>query len=172
MFLLYTNVLDSLLTSQTQTALLTIGLVLAMLSIALRSVWLGALGLIPSGFTILLALGGMGWLGVHLDIATVMLASVTFGLAVDATIHYLHRVRQERRSGRYTNAALLRAHATIGVSILHASAIAAVAFWVYALSNFRPNLTFGLATGIAMAVALLATLLLLPALLSRSRARR
>ncbi|MBK9383304.1 MAG: MMPL family transporter [Planctomycetes bacterium] len=114
----------------------------------------------------------MGWLGVHLDIATVMLASVTFGLAVDATIHYLHRVRQERRAGRTASAALLRAHATIGVSIFHASAIAVVAFWVYALSNFRPNVTFGLATGLAMAVGLFATLLLLPALLSRGSEHR
>jgi predicted RND superfamily exporter protein len=64
---------------------------------------------------------------------------------------------------------LLRAHSTIGVSIFHASAIAAFAFAVYALSNFRPNITFGLATGAAMAVGLAATLIALPALLTRAR---
>ena len=166
MFLLYTNVLDSLVGSLVETSLLALGLIFAMLLMVLLSPTAALLGLIPNVLPLFVVLGVMGALDVPLNLATVMIASVALGLAIDASIHYLYRYREERSQGRDPLRAIFGAHGTIGVSILYTSVTAVAAFWVLLFSRFRPNAHFGILTGLAMAASLFATLTLLPGLLA------
>lgn len=166
MFLLYTNVLDSLVGSLVETSFLALGLIFTMLLMVLLSVRAALLGLIPNVLPLFVVLGVMGACHVPLNLATVMIASVALGLAIDASIHYLYRFREERRRHRDHLRAIFGAHGTIGVSILYTSVTAVAAFWVLLFSRFRPNANFGILTGLAMAASLFATLTLLPGLIA------
>jgi predicted RND superfamily exporter protein len=114
-------------------------------------------------------LGLMGWLGIHLDIMTITIAAITIGIAVDDTIHYIHRFMEEYPKDRDSWAAVKRCHASIGKAMYYTTVTITLGFSILALSNFIPTIYFGLLTGFAMAVALLADLTLLPLLLVKFR---
>ncbi len=165
MFVPYTNLLDSLSGSQLKTTLFVALLLFLTFSVLFKSPRAGAVAMIPNAIPILFVLGAMGGTGVHLDMATVMIASVAFGIAVDGTIHYVFRYREELRRGADPREAVRQTHASIGTAILYTSLTAAVGFCVLALSNFKPNVAFGLFTAFAMAAALFADLTVLPSLI-------
>jgi predicted RND superfamily exporter protein len=108
----------------------------------------------------------MGWAGLPLDMATVMIASVSLGIGVDCAIHYLFRLREELEGGAELRQALLSSHGSIGTSILYTSLTSVVGFSVLYFSAFRPNAYFGVLTGLAMVAALFAMLTLLPVLVT------
>jgi predicted RND superfamily exporter protein len=105
----------------------------------------------------------MGWLGVNLDMNNIMVASVSLGIAVDDTLHYLFRYREEiRRDGDYERA-MARTHNTIGKAVVLTSVVIVSGFLTLSFSNFIPTQYFGIFTSIAMVAALLAAMTLLPA---------
>jgi predicted RND superfamily exporter protein len=167
MFVLYTNMLRSLVASQEQTLGLVAAALLLMLWTLFRSLRLALLGLVPNILPIVLVLGAMGWMGIPLDMMTVMIASVAMGQAVDATIHYTFRWQAERAGGVSPDDAVLRAHGSVGRAIFFTAFTVVGGFWVLVFSNFKPTIYFGIFTSVAMASALLASLLLLPVLLRR-----
>jgi hypothetical protein len=108
----------------------------------------------------------MGWLGIELDVMTITIAAVTIGIAVDDTIHYVHRFLEVRRD-EGGEQAVLAVHRTVGLAILYTTIIITLGFSLLALSDFVPSVLFGALTGFAMVVALIADLTLLPVLLAR-----
>jgi predicted RND superfamily exporter protein len=107
----------------------------------------------------------MGWFGIPLDIMTITIAAITIGIGVDDTIHYIHRIREEfALDGDYW-AAVRRSHGSVGRAICYTSVTITLGFSILALSNFIPSIYFGLLTGLAMVVALIANLTLLPLLI-------
>src|SRR5690606_11265208 len=110
-------------------------------------------------------LGGMGPAGVPLDMMTITIAAITVGSRGDATIHYIHRFRREFAAHGNYLASMHRAHASIGRAMYYTSIIIIVGFSILGLSNFKPTIYFGLLTGLAMLVALLGALVLLPKLI-------
>jgi predicted RND superfamily exporter protein len=167
MLVLYNNMLQSLFRSQ----ILTIGVVflaiLLMFVILFRNLKMAGLAIIPSMFAAGLVLGLMGWLKIPLDLMTITIAAISIGIAVDDTIHYIHRFTSEFRKDRDYWAAVNRSHATIGRAMYYTSITITLGFSILALSNFLPTIYFGLLTGFAMLVALLANLTLLPLLMVR-----
>ena len=165
MLVLYNNMLQSLFRSQ----ILTIGMVflaiLLMFAILFRNLKMAGLAIIPSVFAAGLVLGLMGWLKIPLDLMTITIAAISIGIAVDDTIHYIHRFTNEFRKDRDYWAAVDRSHATIGRAMYYTSITITLGFSILALSNFVPTIYFGLLTGFAMLVALLANLTLLPLLI-------
>ena len=166
MFVLYANMLASLVGSQVWTSLIALGAILGMLSALYRSPSAGVLALIPNLIPIALVLGAMGFARIPLDMATVMIASVSLGIGVDCAIHYLFRFRSEWRRTGDLRTAVEASHASIGTSILWTSLTSVVGFSVLAGSEFLPNAYFGLLTGFAMIAALSGMLVLLPAMLA------
>ncbi len=164
-FLLYANMLDTLLQSQRETFLWVVGAILAMLVVLFRSLLLAGIVLLPQVLPVFVCLGTMGWTGIPLDLVTVMIASVAMGVGIDAAIQYAVRFRIElaATSGDY-RAALLRSHATIGRSIWIATSIVVAGFVILVLSTFVPSVYFGLFTALAMLMGQFAALTLLPAL--------
>lgn len=167
MVVLYNNMLQSLFTSQ----ILTIGVVflaiLIMFLVLFRSFSIAVLAILPNIIAAGSVLGLMGLLGIPLDIMTITIAAITIGIAVDDTIHYVHRFREEfRKDGDYW-AAVQRSHLGVGRAMYYTSITITLGFSILALSNFIPTIYFGLLTGVAMMVAMVANLTLLPVLLAR-----
>jgi len=165
MYVLYNNMLQSLFRSQ----ILTIGIVflaiMVMFVILFRSLRLAFIAIIPNLLPAAMVLGAMGWFGVPLNMMTITIASITIGIAVDDTIHYIHRFQKEFPKDRNYMATLYRCHRSIGRAMYYTSITIIIGFSILVVSNFIPTIYFGLSTGFAMLVALLAALTLLPQLL-------
>ena len=167
MLVLYNNMLQSLFRSQ----ILTIGVVfvaiLLMFAMLFRNVRLAGIAIVPNVFAALLVLGLMGWLQVPLDLMTITVAAITIGIGVDDTIHYVHRFNREFGKDRDYWAAVDRSHASIGRAMYYTSVTVTLGFSILVLSSFVPTIYFGLLTGLAMLIALVANLTLLPLLIVR-----
>jgi predicted RND superfamily exporter protein len=165
MFVLYNNVLRSLYRSQ----ILTIGVVflviMVMFMILFRSLRLAVIAIIPNLIAAGTVLGMMGWLNIPLDIMTITIAAITIGIAVDDTIHYVHRYSYEICRDGDQRASIQRCHASVGRAMYYTSITVIIGFSILALSNFIPTIYFGIFTGLAMAIAMIANLTLLPLLL-------
>jgi len=165
MVVLYNNMLQSLYRSQ----ILTIGVVffavMIMFMILFRSFSLALIGIIPNLLAAATVLSLMGWLGIPLDMMTITIAAITVGIAVDDTIHYIHRFQIEYKMDQNYLAAMDRCHGSIGKAMYYTSVTITLGFSILALSEFMPTIYFGLLTGAAMVVALIGALTLLPLLI-------
>jgi len=165
MVVLFNNMLQSLYRSQ----ILTIGVVffaiMFMFMILFRSFSLALIGIIPNLLAAGTVLSLMGWLGIPLDMMTITIAAITLGIAVDNTIHYIHRFQSEYKVDQDYLAAMNRCHGSIGKAMYYTSVTITLGFSILALSEFMPTIYFGLLTGAAMVIALLGALTLLPLLI-------
>ncbi|MCW8997263.1 MAG: MMPL family transporter, partial [Kangiellaceae bacterium] len=113
MLILYNNMLESLFKSQILTLGVVFGIILMMFIILFRSFQLAILGMFPNLVGACFVLGLMGWSGIPLDMMTITIAAISIGIAVDNTIHYIHRFKLEyARLGDYTKA-MYACHDTI-----------------------------------------------------------
>ena len=163
--ILYNNMLQSLFDSQ----ILSLGFVMAgiflMFMILFKSVTLSIIGIIPNLLAATFVLGLMGLINLPLDMMTITIAAIAIGIAVDNSIHYIYRFREEYESTKDYELSLYRSHDSIGRAIFFTSITIIFGFSILVLSNFVPTIIFGLLTGLAMLIALLAVLTLLPKLL-------
>ena len=165
MMVLFNSMLSQLLTSQVDTLIYVLGVVFVMFLVLLRSLPHALLGLIPNSLASATVIGMMGFTGVPLDMMTITIAAICIGIGVDDTIHYLHRFREEYARWGDARIAVSFSHASIGNALYYTSLTVITGFSVLAFSNFVPTVMFGVWTAVAMALALLANLTLLPALL-------
>ena len=165
MMVLYNNMLQSLFDSQIKTLGAVFAGIMLMFLLLFRSLKLSLIAMAPNLLAAGCVLGIMGWFGIPLDMMTITIASITIGIAVDNTIHYIVRFRREfAKDGHYVRA-LKRSHDSIGKAMYYTSLTIILGFSILMLSNFRPTLYFGLLTALAMVVALVGALTLLPRLI-------
>ena len=165
LMVLYNNMLQSLFESQIETLGVVMAGIALMLLVLFRSVSLAIIGIIPNLLAAGMILGLMGWLEIPLDMMTITIAAITIGIAVDNSIHYIFRFREEyARLGDYAQT-LHYCHANIGNAIFYTAITIIIGFSILVLSNFIPTIYFGLFTALAMFIALLAALTLLPKLI-------
>jgi predicted RND superfamily exporter protein len=162
---LYNNMLQSLFRSQILTLGLVALLLMMMFLILFRSFKLALIALFPNLFSAGSVLGMMGWLNIPLDMMTITIAAISIGIAVDDTIHYIHRFGEEIKTDEDYYKALHRCHGSIGHAMYYTSVTIIIGFSILMLSNFFPTIYFGLFTGLAMFIALIAALTLLPQLI-------
>ena len=172
MFVLYNNVLQSLFSSQIMTIGVVFLVIIAMFLVQFRSLRLALIAIVPNLISAAAVLGLMGLLGIPLDIMTITIAAITIGIAVDDTIHYVHRYIEELRIDNKPLLAIKRAHDSVGRAMYYTSITIITGFSILALSNFNPTIYFGLFTGLAMFVAMFANLTLLALLLLMWQPRR
>lgn len=167
MFVLYQDILQRLFSSQ----ILTLGLVYCALMLTFllifRSFRLAVIAIVPNLIPTVVVLGVMGWLNIALDLMTITIAAIAMGIAVDDTIHYIHYIHrfQEEHARAGYKQAVLQTHNSVGIAIFYTSLLIVVGFSMLAFSDFVPGILFGLLTSLAMVLALLADLCLLPVLL-------
>ncbi|MDL0430637.1 MMPL family transporter [Marinobacter sp. TBZ242] len=165
MTVMYNNMLQSLFDSQIKTLGVVFLAIMIMFLILFRSVTLALIGMAPNLIAAGSVLGLMGWLGIPLDMMTITVAAITVGIAVDDTIHYIHRFKTEfEKDGDYI-ATMHRCHRSIGQAMFFTSLTIITGFSILVLSNFIPTIYFGLFTGFAMFMALVGALTLLPRLI-------
>jgi predicted RND superfamily exporter protein len=143
--------------------------IFALVSVALRSLRLGVVAMVPNVVPVVLFFGLLGAGVAPLSLPTSLIASVALGITVDDTMHFLARYRADRRRGLSPEAAARQATRTVGRGALTASAMLCAGFLVIALSGFATLQQFGLLSAWTMAVCSATELLLLPALLVRVR---
>ncbi len=163
--ILFNNLLQSLFKSQ----ILTLGFVMIgifiMFLILFRNIKLSLIGVIPNFLAAFFILGIIGLANIPLDMMTITIAAITIGIAVDNSIHYIYRFREEFLKGKNYINTLKICHSTVGVAILNTSITIVFGFSILVLSNFIPTIYFGVFTGIAMLLAMISVLTLLPSLL-------
>jgi len=165
MTVMYNNMLQSLFDSQIKTIGVVFAAIMVMFLILFRSLKLALIGMAPNLIAAGSVLGLMGWLGIPLDMMTITVAAITVGIAVDDTIHYIHRFKTElAKDGDYV-ATMHRCHRSIGQAMFFTSLTIISGFSILVLSNFIPTIYFGLFTGFAMFMALVGALTLLPRLI-------
>ncbi len=165
MTVMYNNMLQSLFDSQIKTLGIVFLAISAMFLLLFRSLKLALIGMAPNLIAAGSVLGLMGWLGIPLDMMTITVAAITVGIAVDDTIHYIHRFRTEFEKDRDYLAAMHRSHRSIGQAMFFTSLTIITGFSILVLSNFLPTIYFGVFTGFAMFMALAGALTLLPRLI-------
>ena len=163
--ILFNNLLQSLFKSQ----ILTLGIVMLgifiMFLILFRNIILSFIGVVPNFIAAFFILGIIGLMGIPLDMMTITIAAITIGIAVDNSIHYIYRFKEEFKKINNYNKTLDRCHSTVGIAILNTSLTIVFGFSILILSNFIPTIYFGIFTGIAMLFAMISVLTLLPKLL-------
>ncbi len=165
MMVLYNNMLQSLFSSQIETLGLVMAGIALMLVILFRSISLAIIGIIPNMLAAAIILGLMGLLNIPLDMMTITIAAITIGIAVDNSIHYIYRFREEYGKRQDYVKTMYYCHANIGRAVFYTAITIIIGFSILVMSNFIPTIYFGLLTALAMFIALLAALTLLPRLL-------
>ena len=162
---LFNNLLQSLFKSQ----ILTLGIVMlgifTMFFILFRNVTLSFIGVVPNFLAAFFILGIIGLMEIPLDMMTITIAAITIGIAVDNSIHYIYRFKEEFKKIKNYSKTVDRCHSTVGIAILNTSITIVFGFSILVLSNFIPTIYFGVFTGLAMLLAMISVLTLLPKLL-------
>lgn len=165
LFVLYQDILSRLVKSQ----FLTLGIVYLAMALILvfifRSVKVALICLVPNVITTAVIMGTMGWANIPLDLMTITIAAVAMGISVDDTIHYVHRYLEEQKLG--AQGAIQRTHLSVGYAVVYTTVIIVVGFSSLVFSQFVPSILFGALTSVAMIVALLTDISILPVLLNR-----
>ncbi len=163
--ILFNNLLQSLFKSQ----ILTLGFVMVgiflMFYILFRNITLSLIGVIPNCIAAFFILGIIGLVEIPLDMMTITIAAITIGIAVDNSIHYIYRFKEEFRTINDYSKTIDKCHNTVGIAILNTSITIVFGFSILIFSNFIPTIYFGVFTGMAMLFAMISVLTLLPRLI-------
>ena len=165
MMLLYNNMLQTLFDSQIKTLGLVVFVLIIMFLILFRTIKIALIAMLTNIVSVSFVFGIMGWVGIPLDMMTITIAAIAMGIAVDDTVHYIHRYKKEFELKRDYLKAIHLTHSSIGYAILYTSMTIVIGFSLLMFSNFVPTIYFSLLTVLAMIIALFADLLLLPVLL-------
>lgn len=156
---------DSLLKNLIQSFSLAFGVIGLILFFLLRSLKNTLISMIPNIIPIVVILGFMGWAGIKLDVATIMIASIALGIAVDDTIHFIFRFKKEQSASEEYAQPIMSTLSSTGKAIIFTSLVNFCGFFVLCFSDFKPMIYFGLLTGITIIAALIGDLIVLPAAL-------
>ena len=139
--------------------------IFTMFFILFRNLTIALIGVVPNFIAAFFILGIIGLMNIPLDMMTITIAAITIGIAVDNSIHYIYRFKEEFKNINNYDKTLDKCHRTVGIAILNTSITIVFGFSILVLSNFIPTIYFGVFTGIAMLLAMISVLTLLPKLL-------
>jgi uncharacterized protein len=137
-----------------------------LIMLVCRSIFGGAVVMLPNALPVLVVFGGMGWLGVPVDIGSMMAASIALGVAVDDTIHYLTWYREGLIEFGDRNAAIISAYKRCAPPTLQAALISGLGLAVFAFSTFTPTQRLGWLMMTILLAGVVAELIMLPAILA------
>ena len=163
--ILYNNMLQSLFDSQIKSLLIVMVGIFFMLSVLFRSLQIALVTIVPNIIACFTILGTMGLLNIPLDLMTITIASITIGIAVDNCIHYVYRYKEYFNQTNNHLETIALCQNTVGRAIQNTSFTIIAGFSILIFSNFYPTIYFGIFTAMAMFIALLGSLTLLPTLL-------
>ena len=164
-FVLLTRLIDSISRDQWLTfGVATAGIWLMMI-VAFRSLTIATITLVPNALPILVVTGMMGWLGLRINMGAAMIASVSMGLSIDSSIHYLTDFNRQRALGMSVHEALHAVHQKVGRAMIFSTLALIVGFSALSVSEFVPTIYFGVLVSLSMLGGLAGNLVVLPLLL-------
>ena len=163
--ILYNNMLQSLFDSQIKSLAIVMAGIFLMLLILFRSFMIAAITIAPNIIACFAILGIMGLLAIPLDLMTITIAAITIGIAVDNCIHYVYRYQEYYLETKDHLETVKMCQNSVGRAIQNTSLTIIVGFSILVFSNFFPTIYFGIFTALAMFIALVGSLTLLPILL-------
>jgi len=164
---LYNNMLNSLFDSQITTLGTVFFVIFLMFIVLFRSFKLAVITIIPNVFSAAVVLGIMGVFKIPLDLMTITIAAISVGIAVDNSIHFIHRFSDEFKTSQSYKQSIDSATNNVGQAMFYTTLVITAGFLIMVFSNFVPTTYFGILTGIAMVTALVANLVMLPVLLNK-----
>jgi hydrophobe/amphiphile efflux-3 (HAE3) family protein len=166
---LYLEMNNMIVEGQIFSILLSSLVVFLLVTIMQRSFFIGVLSIIPLGLAILINFGIMGFFGVHLDVATAIIASIAIGIGVDYTIHYLNGYLSALRRGKDRRTATVKTTVRSGRAILINAVSVAAGFLVLCFSSFLPLINVGWLIALTMLTTAFSALTLIPVFLNKIR---
>jgi len=136
-----------------------------LMILLIGKVKIGVFSMIPNIFPIILMLGVMGWFNLPMDLFCMMVGSIAIGLAVDDTIHFMHNFRRYYELYHDPKRAVYETLHTTGRAMLVTTCVLSIGFFTFMFSEMHNLFNFGLLTGFALLMALLADYLIAPALM-------
>ena len=170
LMVLYNNVLQSLFESQIVTLGVVLFILFLMFIVLFKSVKISLIAMVTNIIPVGIIFAIMGFSKIPLDVMTITIASISIGIGVDDTIHYIIRFKEEYQKDRDYIKAMQRSHNSIGYAMYYTSITVILGFSILVFSNFIPTIYFGLLTVLVMLTSLMSALLLLPKLLIKYRA--
>ncbi|WP_331775488.1 efflux RND transporter permease subunit [Sulfurospirillum sp. 1612] len=170
LMVLYNNMLQSLFESQILTLGAVVIILFLMFILLFRSIKISTIAIISNLIPVSIIFAVMGFSNIPLDVMTITIASISIGIGVDDTIHYIYRFKKEYAKDHDYIQAMERSHNSIGFAMFYTSLAIILGFSILVFSNFIPTIYFGLLTILVMFSALLSALLLLPKLLIKFKA--
>jgi predicted RND superfamily exporter protein len=161
--------MESFSQSQAVSLLFSAIIVWLIVSLMFLSIFIGSIAMLPLLFTIVFSLGIMGLTGIPLDAATVLVASISVGVGIDYSIHFIERVKSELKLGNSLERASNKASRTAGRAILINAVTLISGFSILAFSNFLTVSAFGILMTFTMATSSVAALVIIPAILNSRR---
>lgn len=162
---MYLNMEFKLKASQRNSFIVALCIISLMMFVVCRKFWLTLICMIPNVLPIAMTMGLMGWLGIPLDVSTIMIASITLGIAVDDTIHIITWYTRNMAIAKDRKEALMKTFRDVGKPVVITSVVLFIGFFVLILGTIKPTQAFGVLTAFAMLFALLGDIVFLPALL-------
>lgn len=159
------KLMDRLILDMVKSLFVAAFIITILMAILFRSVKLGLLAMIPNFIPIVLTMGILGMLDITLRTSIVVVFSISLGIAVDDTIHFIMRFRDEHKATGEYDISLKNTFLGTGRPIIFTSLLLFLGFAVLSQSSFIPTRNFGLLSAITMVSALIGDLFLLPALL-------
>jgi predicted RND superfamily exporter protein len=166
---LLTGTTSDIVAGQIESLSIALGVIFMAMALMFLSARVGFLAMLPNVLSIIVFFGVIGFLGIFLNIGTSLIAAIALGIAVDLTIHYMARLNLELQGEAAERPALIRTSRIVGVPIVFAAVALFFGFLTFAFSSFVPIQNFGILTGVTIATALVANLVLLPALLATTK---
>jgi uncharacterized protein len=163
------SMFTSIVRSQLTSLLTSIVAACVIVILLMRSFTAGIVSMAPLLFTVLFNFGVMAFAGKTLDIATLMISSITIGIGIDYGIHFIERYREELPRQASRSHALIRAARTTGAGIIYNAVALALGFGIMILSAFQGLQNFGLLIAVTMVVSAVAAFVVIPALLAGGR---
>jgi predicted RND superfamily exporter protein len=156
----------ALLDSLVQSSFWSFVTITPLIMIVCRSIWGGAVVMLPNVLPVLVIFGGMGWIGVPVDLGAMMAASIALGVAVDDTIHYLVWYREGLKELRDRHLAIEFAYRRCAPPTLQAALISGIGLFVFTLSTFTPTARMGWLMMTILIAGVIAELVMMPAILA------
>ena len=163
---IFNNLLQSLFDSQIKTLGITFAGIFILLLILFKSLSWSIVAAIPNFTAALFILGSLGLFNIPLDMMTITIASISVGIAIDNSIHYIYRFREEFKINKNYKKTIEICHKSVGKAIVNASLTIVFGFSILIFSNFIPSIYFGIFTGLAMLTAMTLVLTLMPQLIA------
>ena len=171
---LLSEIFEAVLVSMARSYVFAIAVITPLMMLLLGSLRRGLVSMVPNLLPVVAVLAVMGWGGIAIDTTTMMIGAMVIGIAVDDTIHFMHKFHRYFEDTGDLEAAVRETLRTTGSALLFTTLVLVAGFAVFGLAEMSNTRIFGLLASFAAAVALLADLLIAPALLAlveRSRRR-